>query len=74
MAAKTFGETVRELRKAAGYESQEALARRLGVSLFTVSRWERDENRPDFDGLYRLADALGVTVAELLPTTNGAAA
>lgn len=62
-----FGKRVRELRRAAGFDSQEALARVLHVSLFTVSRWERGESKPDIDGLYRLAGALGVKATDLLP-------
>jgi HTH-type transcriptional regulator/antitoxin HipB len=63
---KLFGARVRRHRKAAGY-SQEALARELGVSLFTVSRWERGANKPDIDTLYRLASTLRIRVADLLP-------
>lgn len=63
---KLFGRRVRAAREAAGYASQEELARTLGVSVFTVSRWERGESKPDFDGLHRLADALRVSAASLL--------
>lgn len=64
--SRRFGERVRELRKDAGFVSQEALARQMGVSLFTVSRYERGASHPDFDGLHRLADALGVPVERLI--------
>lgn len=66
---RLFGARVRRYRKAAGY-TQEALARVLGVSLFTVSRWERGENKPDIDGLYRIAAALNIQVSDLLPEAS----
>lgn len=61
-----FGKRVRELRRASSL-TQEGLARELGVSIFTVSRWEQGRSKPDIDGLYRLAHALGVKAADLLP-------
>lgn len=69
---KRFGDRVRLLRKAAGFPSQEALARELHVSLFTVSRYERGESKPDIDGLYRLAAALRVQVTDLLEEASAA--
>ena len=39
-ATRTVGQTIREARMARGW-TQEYLARELGVSSITVSRWER---------------------------------
>jgi transcriptional regulator with XRE-family HTH domain len=61
-----FGKRVQERRTAAGL-TQEGLAHQLGVSVFTVSRWEQGRSKPDIDGLYALASALGVKAADLLP-------
>jgi transcriptional regulator with XRE-family HTH domain len=69
---KVFGANVRRLRKAAGFESQEALARALDVSVFTISRYERGETKPDINGLYELAAVLGVQASELLPEVAAA--
>lgn len=69
---KQFGANLRRLRKAAGFESQEALARALDVSVFRISRYERGETKPDIDGLYRLAAVLGVQASELLPAEAAA--
>ena len=70
---KEFGRNLRRLRKAAGFDSQEALARALGVSVFTISRYERGETKPDINGLYALAAVLGVEASELLPSSEAAA-
>jgi transcriptional regulator with XRE-family HTH domain len=70
---KVFGANLRRLRKDAGFESQEALARALDVSVFTISRYERGETKPDINGLYALAQVLGVEASELLPNAEQAA-
>lgn len=61
-----FGKRIQALRTQAGL-TQEALARLVGVSVFTVSRYEQGRSKPDIDGLYRLAQELGVKAADLLP-------
>ena len=61
----TFGEKLTGLRKREGL-SQEALAEQLGVSRQAVSRWERGVGYPDINTLEPLADALGVTLTELM--------
>lgn len=50
--------------------SQEALARHLNVSLFTVSRWERGQSSPPADRLYDIAQALGCRIADLIEETS----
>jgi transcriptional regulator with XRE-family HTH domain len=65
MDAKKFGAFVQERRKALG-RNQTELAEQLHVTAKAVSRWERGVGFPDIKLLQPLADALDVTVAELL--------
>ncbi|MBR3936157.1 MAG: helix-turn-helix transcriptional regulator [Oscillospiraceae bacterium] len=60
-----FGEFITELRKEKGMTQRE-LAEKLFVSDKAVSKWERGQSLPDITMLNPLADALGVTAAELL--------
>lgn len=60
-----FGEFVSKLRKERGM-TQKELAERLFVSDKAVSKWERGQSLPDITMLNPLAEALGVTSAELL--------
>ena len=61
----SFGQRLQDLRQRAGM-SQDALAERLEVSRQAVSRWERGVGYPDINTLEPLADALGVTLTELM--------
>ena len=65
MDAKKFGAFVQEQRKALGM-SQSELAEQLHVTAKAVSRWERGVGFPDIKLLQPLADALGVTIVELI--------
>lgn len=60
-------ERIQMLRKKAGW-SQEKLAEKLGVSRQTISKWENGAANPGMDRLQDLADALDITMAELLGT------
>ena len=60
-----FGEFVSKLRKEQGM-TQKELAEKLFVSDKAVSKWERGQSLPDITMLNPLAEALGVTAAELL--------
>lgn len=60
-----FGAFLLELRREKGWTQQE-LAERLFVSNKAVSKWERGQSLPDIALLTPLAEALGVSVAELL--------
>ena len=62
---RVFADNLREAMQAAGV-TQEALARAVGVTLSTVSRWYRGLNKPDLDTLPRIAAALGTTASELV--------
>lgn len=57
---------LREQRMAAKL-SQQALADRIGVSKVTISDLERGNMKLDVNYMLRLADALGVHAADLLP-------
>lgn len=58
-----------QLRKNHGF-SQEALAEKLGISRQAVSKWERAEASPDTDNLIALAEIYGMTLDQLLDTSN----
>lgn len=59
------GRLVRILRKKQK-KSQTVLAAEVGVCLRTIQGWEKEENSPQsVEKLYELAEALGVTPAEL---------
>lgn len=60
-----FGEFIAKLRKERGL-TQKELAEKLFVSDKAVSKWERGQSLPDITMLNPLAEALGVTAAELL--------
>lgn len=68
-----FGAKIREARKAAGM-TQEALAVLLPVSRAEVGHWETGNADPGVAGLLRVAEALGVDVATLVPGTPPPAA
>ncbi len=59
-----FGNRVRLLRGKRGL-TQEQLAELAGISVDFLSLIERGKNSPSFDNLDELAEALGVTVAQL---------
>ena len=66
------GPAIRQLREAR-HMTQSELAEKLGVSSKTVSKWETSRGLPDITLLQPLAQALGVSVIELMngePITN----
>lgn len=75
-AAAIAGQAIRRERKAAGL-SQAALAERIGVAQPTIVRWEDGTRAPDVNALSAVAEALGVSAADLLtdqpsrPRLNG---
>jgi DNA-binding XRE family transcriptional regulator len=60
----TFGQVVRVRRKALGL-SQEKLAERAGCDRQSINRVENAAYSPSLDRVFRLADALGVSLSEL---------
>ena len=65
MDAKTFGAFLAQMRKSQGL-TQAELAQQLHVTDKAVSRWERGVGLPDINTLEPLADALGLTLADLM--------
>ena len=59
------GTAIRQLREARGM-TQAELAKRLSVSSKTVSKWETAKGLPDITLLKPLAQALGVSLIELM--------
>ena len=67
---QTMGEKIVELRKAGGM-TQKELAERMNVTDKAVSKWERNLACPDINSLPRLAEALDISVDELLQISGG---
>lgn len=65
MEAKELGHFIADLRKEKQM-TQAELAERLHVTDKAVSRWERGIGYPDINTLEPLADALGITLTELM--------
>ena len=59
------GNTIRQLRES-GHLTQAELGERIGVSSKTVSKWETGKGLPDISLLQPLAEALGISVIELM--------
>ena len=59
------GSTIRKLREGRGL-TQAELAERIGVSSKTISKWETAKGLPDISLLQPLAQALGISVIELM--------
>ena len=64
LVGRTFGERLREARENAEL-SQAALAESVGINRVNLSQYERGKVIPSFELACALADALGVSVAEL---------
>ena len=65
MDAKKLGQFIAELRKEKGM-TQAELASNLHVTDKAVSKWERGLGLPDINSIEPLADALGISVAEVM--------
>lgn len=61
-----FQTRLKELREAAGYRSQQALADALGTSQSTVANWESGRRNPKHTTAIYLAEFFGVSVDCLL--------
>ena len=62
-----FGDVIRFRREKVGLD-QASLARRIGVTQQTISRWERSPRLPPAHHFLSLASALDVAPTELLAT------
>lgn len=60
-----LGERIATLRKKRGW-TQGILAEKVGVHSNHITRWETNRMRPSITTLRRIAEALGVTLDELL--------
>ena len=60
-----LGRNIAERRKALGL-TQAELVEKLGADTVTVSRFERGSHLPSLQRLERIADTLGIPLAELL--------
>ena len=65
MNPNTIGGFIAQVRKSNGMTQLE-LAEKLNISNRTVSKWENGDGYPDITLLEKLADALHITVDELL--------
>ena len=65
MDTQIFGAFVQQRRKELGM-NQAQLAEKLHVTAKAVSRWERGVGFPDIKLLQPLADALEITIVELM--------
>ena len=65
MDAKKFGSFIAATRKESNM-TQMDLARKLQVTDKAVSKWERGLGFPDINTIEPLADALGVSVLEIM--------
>lgn len=63
---------IRELRDGYGEEgmSQEALAKAVGTTANTISRWETGTYKPAVEDLDRLAKFFGVSILRFFPQEN----
>ena len=60
-----FGENFKNIRKQCGLSQQE-VADKLQIKQLSVSDWENDVSRPDYEKLIALAELYDVTLYELL--------
>lgn len=63
------GRRIAEARRKSGI-TQSALAVRVGVTAQAVSKWEQGRSCPDIAILDEIADALGISLFELLGMGN----
>ena len=61
----TLGKRIKELRREKGL-LQDDIAREIGVSKGTVSVWERDARKPEYDTLQQLCEYFQVNLGYLL--------
>ena len=61
----TIGECIRTARIAAGM-TQTELAEATDIPYQTIGHWERDSTSPKYNSVEKIAQALGITVADLI--------
>ena len=60
-----FSKNIKTLREEKGL-TQKTLGENLGVSLFTISGWERKGKEPEYDMLIKISQYFKVSIDELL--------
>ncbi len=60
----TLGQFIAQRRKSLGW-TQEQLADKVNVSKSAIAKWETDGGIPDRDNLYRLSNAIKISVSDL---------
>lgn len=60
-----IGNRIKEIRKSQGL-SQRDVAKKLEMAFSTYSNYENNNREPNFETLKRIADVLGVSVAQLV--------
>lgn len=63
-------QNIKEARQMKGI-TQEQLAKMLGITQGAVAQWENGLTHPSFDMLPKVAEALGMTVDELIGKKAG---
>lgn len=66
------GKKLKDLRKQKGF-TQVQLSKMLHVQQASISAWENDISKPDFDNQMKLADIYGISIDELLGRASGSA-
>lgn len=66
----SLGERLYELRKEK-HLSQEQVAEQLNVTRQTISKWETDESKPDFDKIVPICNLYGISTEQLLIGDTG---
>ena len=61
----TYGENFKNLRKLRGL-TQKFVAEQFGIHQSSVSDWENDVSRPEYEKLEKLCELYDVTIYELL--------
>ena len=61
---RNLAENIRNARKSIGL-TQEQLAEKLGITLGTISKWEREASEPEISYLMELADILRTSMDAL---------
>ncbi|AOZ92322.1 helix-turn-helix domain-containing protein [Paenibacillus crassostreae] len=60
---------IAQLREAQGW-TQEELSRSIGITRASLSHYEKNRRKPDFEILTKLADAFNVSIDYLIGRTN----
>jgi transcriptional regulator with XRE-family HTH domain len=65
----TFGDRLKQLRQESGL-TQEELAEKLQIVKSTITKYEKNTRKPEFEILIKMADIFGTTTDYLLGRTD----